>query len=61
MRYLSIGEVLELYRRVIEATGGGFGLRDLGALLSSLAQPRMTFEGADLYPSISEKAAVLAF
>jgi len=61
MRYLSVGEVLELYRRVLEDTGGGFGVRDLGSLLSSLAQPRMTFEDVDLYPSRAEKAAALGF
>ena len=61
MRYLSVGEVLDLYRRVIEETGGGFGLRDLSSLLSSLAQPRMTFEGRDLYPSLAEKTAALGF
>jgi len=61
MRYLSVGEVLDLYRRVIEETGGGFGLRDLPSLLSSLAQPRMTFEGRDLYPSLAEKTAALGF
>jgi len=61
MRYLSVGELLELYRRVIEATGGGFGVRDLGSLLSSLAQPRMTFGDSDLYPSLPEKAAALGF
>ncbi len=61
MRYLSVGEVLEIYRRVLEDTGGGFGVRDLGALLSSLAQPRMTSQGNDLYPSVQLKAAALAF
>src|SRR3990170_1330349 len=61
MRYLSVGEVLHLYRRVIEETGGGFGVRDLSSLLSSLAQPRMTFEGRDLYPSLAEKTAALGF
>jgi death-on-curing protein len=60
MRYLSVGEVLQLYRRVIEDTGGGFGVRDLGGLLSATAQPRMTFEGKDLYPTLPEKAAALA-
>jgi death-on-curing protein len=61
MRYLSAGEVLELYRRVIEETGGASGVRDLSALLSSIAQPRMTFEGQDLYPDLADKAAALGF
>jgi death-on-curing protein len=37
------------------------GVRDLGALDSALARPRMTFGGEDLYPTIIEKAAALGF
>jgi hypothetical protein len=44
VRYLSLGEVLELHRRIIEQTGGAGGLRDLGALESALAQPAATFD-----------------
>lgn len=61
MRYLSFAEVVELHRRVIEASGGSYGLRDLGALESAVAQPRMSFGGEDLYPSMAEKAAALCF
>jgi death on curing protein len=46
---------------VIEETGGAAGLRDLAALESAIAQPRMTFGGQDLYPSLTEKAAALCF
>ena len=38
MRYLILSEVLELYRRVMEQSGGTMGIRDLGALESALAQ-----------------------
>ena len=61
MRYLTLNEVLELYLRIIEQSGGAAGVRDLNALESALAQPRMTFEGRDLYPTIVEKAAALGF
>jgi death on curing protein len=60
-RYLTLAEVLELHRRVIEATGGSRGLRDLGAVQSALAQPQMIFGGADLYPTLADKAAALGF
>jgi death on curing protein len=61
VRYLSLPEVLDLYRRVMAQSGGSAGVRDLGALESAPAQPRMTFEGSDLYPSVEEKAAALGF
>ena len=61
MRNLSIAEVLTLHRLVIARSGGSAGLRDPNALDSAVAQPRMTFGGADLYPTLIEKAAALAF
>ena len=50
MRCLTLGEVVDLHRAVIETTGGASGIRDLGALESALAQPRASFGGVDLTP-----------
>lgn len=61
MRYLTVNEVLEIYSRVMQQTGGATGIRDLGALESAIAQPRMTFDGEELYPNIVEKASALGF
>lgn len=61
MRYLTLNEVLDLYYRVLEKSGGAVGIRDLGALESALAQPRMTFDEEELYPTIVEKAAALGY
>jgi len=61
MRYLTFSEVLELHRRVIEQTGGADGVRDLAGVESAVVQPQMTFDGAELYPSLIDKAAALCF
>ena len=61
MRYLTLIEVLELHRRIIKQSGGASGIRDMGLLESAIAQPRMTFGGEDLYPSLLEKSAALGF
>ena len=61
MRYLTLNEVLEVHRQVMAQSGGAEGLMHLPALESALAQPQMTFAGHDLYPSLIEKAATLAF
>jgi death-on-curing protein len=61
VRYLTLGEVLELHRLVLAQTGGGTGLRDLAALETAVAQPRQSFGAEDLYPTLVEKAAALAF
>ena len=36
-------------------------MRDVNALESAIAQPRLTFDGADLYATLAEKAAILGF
>lgn len=61
MRYLTLGEVLELHRRIIRQSGGTMGVRNLAALESAVAQPHMTFDGHDLYPSLEAKAAAICF
>jgi death-on-curing protein len=42
-------------------SGGKAGIVNLNMLESSFAQPRMTFEGKDLYPNITDKAAILGY
>ena len=61
MRYLTPGEVLELYRRVVAQYGGAVGIQSLAALESAVALPRATFAGQDLYPTLVDKAAILGF
>ncbi len=61
MRYLTLGELIELHRRIIEQSGGADGIRDLGLAESALAQPQMYFGGVDLYATLPEKAAALCF
>jgi len=61
MRYLTIAEVIRLHAAVVADTGGAKGVRDLGALESAVAQPRMTMGGVNLYGTIEEKAAALCY
>ncbi len=61
MRYLTLNEVLQIHRHLVEQSGGSAGIHNVGALESALSQPHMTFGGEDLYPTISEKAAALGF
>jgi len=44
MRYLFIAEALERHDLTISSSGGLHGIRDLGALESSVNKPRQTFE-----------------
>jgi len=61
VRYLTKDEVLALHQMLLEQSGGTTGIRDQGALDSALAQPEMSFDGQDLYPSLLEKAAAVAY
>lgn len=61
MRYLSLGEVVDLHRRVLQTTGGASGIRDFGLLESVIAHPKASLGGVELYPTLIEKAAALAF
>jgi len=61
MTYLTLAEVLALYSKIMAQSGGALGIRDLNALESAIAQPRMTFDGAELYPTLTEKASAMGF
>ena len=61
MRYLVLAEVLALHHRLMQESGGPAGVRDLGLLESAVAQPLGSFGGQELYPSVVEKAAALAY
>ena len=61
MRFLSVAEILQLHSRALDQTGGSAGIRDRSALLSAVAQPLQTFGGADLYPTLTDKAAALGY
>lgn len=57
--FLSVQQVLFLHMRLIDETGGSFGIRDLGLLESALARLQAVFAGAELYPRLVDKAAAL--
>lgn len=61
MRYLTLSEVVTLHEQLLAQSGGGSGVRDVGLLESALAQPKATFGGQDLHPTVIEKAAALGF
>jgi death-on-curing protein len=61
MRYLTVEEVIHLHHAVIASSGGLPGIKNRGLIESAVAQPRMTFEGVDLYPTLAEKASALGF
>ena len=59
MSALTPAQILFLHHRLIVATGGSHGIRDLGALQAAAARPQATFDGIELYPDLITKAAAL--
>lgn len=61
MKYLAVEQVLQIHDHQVKRFGGDPGVRDVGLVESAVSQPRMTFGGRDLYPSLAEKAVALAY
>lgn len=61
MIYLRPADIRAIHRRMIERYGGSADIHDWGNAESALAQPQMTFDGIDLYPTVFEKAAALSY
>lgn len=59
MKYLTPAQVLAIHHQAIKRFGGSHGIRDLKLLESTVARPRASFGGKDLYRDIFEKAAPL--
>ncbi len=58
---LSVDHIILLHDLLIQQTGGLDGLRDRGLLESAANAPFATFDQANLYPTIQQKASRLGF
>jgi len=61
MIFLTVDEVIELHGKLIIATGGSPGIRDVGLLESAVVGCYQSFDGKELYPTIVDKAARMAY
>jgi death-on-curing protein len=58
---LTVEEVVLLHEKLIAATGGSPGIRDFGLLESAVLGCCQSFGGQEIYPTVTEKAAGLAY
>jgi len=58
MEYLSAADIVGVHDRVIEETGGMFGVREENLLRSIVERPKMTVGGAEQFRDVFTKAAV---
>lgn len=61
MKVLTRDQIIKLHTLLIEDSGGSDGLHDKGMLDSALNAPFQTFDGIDLYPTVTEKAVRLGY
>ena len=61
MVLLTQAQVLTLHQRIIAQSEGADGVRDVGALESAIAQPEMSYDEQDLYPTLIDKVGALGF
>lgn len=61
MIWIKPEDVILLHSRIIQATGGTDGLRDLHGLEAAIAAPLQSFDGQDFFPTEIEKIARLGY
>lgn len=61
MRVLTKAQIIRLHKDLIAESGGSYEIRDDGLLDSAINAPFQSFGGAELYPTILEKASRLGF
>ena len=60
-RFLTSEHVVAIHEDQIRRYGGGLGVRDIGLLQSAMAQPRASFGGEWLHPTLFDMAAAYLF
>ena len=51
--------VVLLHQKLIEASGGSAGVRDIGLIESAVNRPKAAFAGVEAHPGIVAKAAAV--
>lgn len=60
-KYLTLDQVLKIHAYSVEKYGGSPNVLDVGKVGSAVEQPKGTFGGQDLYPTLAAKAAALGY
>lgn len=62
MKYLTVEDIIRINAKLITKTSQGelIGIKDAAALDMAINQPKQIVFGEDLYPTIYDKAAILA-
>lgn len=55
--FLTVDDVIEIHKDLIDTYGGSHGIRDRGLLESAIEQPQSSFDGEHLHKDLVEMGA----
>jgi len=61
MKWIPLDNIITLHKKMIRATGGLSGIRDINLLQSAIFNAQATFDGIDLYPNLESKCAAVCY
>ena len=61
MKILSIEQIIQIHEKILEESGGCFGIRDENLLTSAINSPLQTFNGTSLYKTNLEKITRISY
>ena len=61
MIILTVDEIIDIHKKIVMTTGGSSELRDRALLESAVYSAEASFDEKEIYPTIQEKAARLAY
>lgn len=61
MNSLSINRIIKIHEKILEESGGCFGIRDENLLISATNSPLQTFNGTSLYKTDLEKITRISY
>ncbi|SHK19587.1 type II toxin-antitoxin system death-on-curing family toxin [Paramaledivibacter caminithermalis] len=61
MKLISLENVVLYHEKIISATGGSLGIRDIGLIESALSRGIASFDGKDLYKTDIEKISAITY
>lgn len=61
MRRISVANIVLVHQKLIDQTGGSYGVRDINLVESAISRAFATFDGNDLYKMTDDKIAATTF
>lgn len=61
MKSVEVDQIITFHQKIVQATGGSDGVRDITLIESAIKKAFATFDGTDLYEGINKKIAAITY